>query len=237
MKTLAMLIGEHAAIREMIARFEAEIDAIEDRGAVDAEALGRLLGFFEEQIDGHHQEKEERVFLPRLLTRAHGWDAVLVRSLLDDHASQRKLLAAMRCEIDKAAYGEPNSLAILARTARRYVEHQHRHSRWEELVIFPLARRILKLLNEDGYTIRGVQQLLSRGGDPTDADPPPAAPPPPPAVPVAPTPETQHAPFPAEELRALRRALVDALFGVVVGALVLLLVTVGGRAWKALRAA
>lgn len=158
MKTLAMLIGEHAAIREMIARFEAEIDAIEDRGAVDAEALGRLLGFFEEQIDGHHQEKEERVFLPRLLTRAHGWDAVLVRSLLDDHASQRKLLAAMRCEIDKAAYGEPNSLAILARTARRYVEHQHRHSRWEELVIFPLARRILSA-QDDRAVCNGFRRL------------------------------------------------------------------------------
>ena len=38
-------------------------------------------------------------------------------------------------------------------------------------------------------------------------------------------------------LAVLTPTLVDALFGVVVGALVLLLVTVGGRAWKALRAA
>ena len=28
-----------------------------------------------------------------------------------------------------------------------------------------LARRIHRLLNQDGYTIRGVQQLLSKGGD------------------------------------------------------------------------
>ena len=38
-------------------------------------------------------------------------------------------------------------------------------------------------------------------------------------------------------LAVLTPTLVDALFGVVVGALVLLLVSVGGKAWKALRAA
>jgi len=75
-----------------------------------------------------------------------------------------------------------------------------------------LARRIHKLLNEDGYTIRGVQQLLAKGDTPVDSEPPAeAVAAPPPAVPTSPTPETQHAPFPAEELRALRRTLADAL--------------------------
>ena len=70
-----------------------------------------------------------------------------------------------------------------------------------------LARRIHKLLNQDGYTIRGVQQLLAKGDMPEEAAPPPAAEP----VPAAPTPENQHPPFPAEALRALRKTLVDAL--------------------------
>ena len=65
-----------------------------------------------------------------------------------------------------------------------------------------LARRIHRLLNQDGYTIRGVQQLLARGGAaPGEA-----------ASPVAsPTPANQQDPFPAEALRALRRSLVEAL--------------------------
>ena len=65
-----------------------------------------------------------------------------------------------------------------------------------------LARRIHRLLNQDGYTIRGVQQLLGKGG---------AAEPEPPAPAGAPTPANQHDPFPAEALRALRRTLADAL--------------------------
>jgi DNA-binding transcriptional MerR regulator len=70
-----------------------------------------------------------------------------------------------------------------------------------------LAHRIHKLLNQDGYTIRGVQQLLARG----DADPaPPRAAEQP--GPISPQPNAATGPaFPVEELRALRRQLADAL--------------------------
>ncbi len=70
-----------------------------------------------------------------------------------------------------------------------------------------LARRIHRLLSEEGYTIRGVQQLLSRGDaavDETESRPPAPAP-------VAATPANQHAAFPAEALRAIRQTLADAL--------------------------
>ena len=69
-----------------------------------------------------------------------------------------------------------------------------------------LARRIHKLLNQDGYTIRGVQQLLKGGGgaraDATDEAPP--------AAPLPPA-EDQPGPFPAAALRMLRQTLADAL--------------------------
>src|SRR5688500_5559430 len=67
-----------------------------------------------------------------------------------------------------------------------------------------LAKRIHRLLSEEGYTIRGVQQLLAkRDGGGTAPAPAPE--------PVAATPATQHAAFPLEELRALRRTLAGAL--------------------------
>ena len=63
-----------------------------------------------------------------------------------------------------------------------------------------LARKIHRLLNEDGYTIRGVQQLLARegrgGGEAAAAPPAPA---------------NQSGGLPVEELHALRQALADAL--------------------------
>lgn len=65
-----------------------------------------------------------------------------------------------------------------------------------------LAHRIHRLLNQDGYTIRGVQQLLSSsGGDGEDVPAPPAA-----------APMNQHSSV-ARELRALRNTLRGALDG------------------------
>jgi len=72
-----------------------------------------------------------------------------------------------------------------------------------------LAHRIHRLLNQDGYTIRGVQQLLSSGGgnsgggDGEAAETAVAA--------TAPTPANQHLPFPTEALRTIRRTLAQAL--------------------------
>ncbi|HYI65117.1 MAG TPA: MerR family transcriptional regulator [Allosphingosinicella sp.] len=67
-----------------------------------------------------------------------------------------------------------------------------------------LARRIHRLLTQDGYTIRGVQQLLKSGGDSGAAAAAAAA-----AAGAAPA--NRHDPFPGGELRALRQTLTDAL--------------------------
>ena len=62
-----------------------------------------------------------------------------------------------------------------------------------------LAHRIHRLLNQDGYTIRGVQQLLSGGtADGEEAS-------------AAPAPPSGAQDFPVEQLRTIRKTLKDAL--------------------------
>ena len=65
-----------------------------------------------------------------------------------------------------------------------------------------LARRIHRLLEQDGYTIRGVQQLLSKSGS-KRAEATVAA--------TGPTPANQGDAFPLEVLRALRQRLARAV--------------------------
>jgi DNA-binding transcriptional MerR regulator len=69
-----------------------------------------------------------------------------------------------------------------------------------------LAKRIHRLLNQEGYTIRGVQQVLRKGDADEPAEPAPA----PPSAPAA---AGARSAFPAGELRAIREALADALRG------------------------
>ena len=74
-----------------------------------------------------------------------------------------------------------------------------------------LAHRIHQLLNKDGYTIRGVQQVLSsRSGaaEPAETPVPSPAQVPPPVSAVAPP---QPAAVPVEKLRSLRNQLAQAL--------------------------
>jgi DNA-binding transcriptional MerR regulator len=68
-----------------------------------------------------------------------------------------------------------------------------------------LAHRIHRLLNQDGYTIRGVQQLLATGahdGESIDAAP---------VVRAPAAASNQQEDVSAEELRRLRNTLRDAL--------------------------
>jgi len=64
-----------------------------------------------------------------------------------------------------------------------------------------LARRIYRLLNEEGYTVRGVQKLLRDKSAP--ADPAPAAP--------APVPDAEPAGVDVFRLIDLRNRLLSAL--------------------------
>ncbi|MDT9599418.1 MerR family transcriptional regulator [Sphingosinicella rhizophila] len=64
-----------------------------------------------------------------------------------------------------------------------------------------LAHRIHRLLNQEGYTIRGVQQLLRSGASGSEEQ----------VAATGPTSASQHPPFPAEELRAIRNRLAQAL--------------------------
>jgi len=66
-----------------------------------------------------------------------------------------------------------------------------------------LVRRIHGLLNQDGYTVKGVQKLLADKSAAVGS-----AAPPPPALRVAPAPATA---FPIDELRAIRAQLAKAL--------------------------
>jgi DNA-binding transcriptional MerR regulator len=63
-----------------------------------------------------------------------------------------------------------------------------------------LARRIHRLLNEDGYTIRGVQQLLASSGDDPGVE----------AI-AEPARTSAARALPLERLKAIRQALAEAL--------------------------
>lgn len=158
MKSIQNLSSEHRAIARISTCFEREIEAGERDGVIDCEAFDKILSFFEVQVDGHHQEKEERIFLPRLLTRACGEDVELVRGLFDQHLGQRVLLTSMRNLIAGAFCGEPSCITVLGRQGRRYLALHREHSNWEQAVVFGVAQRTLTPL-DDRAILNGFRRI------------------------------------------------------------------------------
>jgi hemerythrin-like domain-containing protein len=158
MRALTVLASEHQAIEGACDLFAREVTALAGQCEIDPEALDRLIAFFEVKVDGHHQDKEERVFLPRLLARVAGKDVQTLRTLIVDHGEQRRLLAQMRNQMEGVTYGEPNSIGVLARCAHSYLRAQREHSRWETRCLFPLAARILGP-QDDRALLSGFRRL------------------------------------------------------------------------------
>lgn len=163
MQALVVMGREHEAIARIVARLEDVIEAAATSATIDGETLVRLIDFFEREVDGHHQEKEERVLLPRMRLRSSGDDALLVETLLADHGAERVLLGSLRENLEGAAYGEPGSTAAVVSTARAYIEHQRLHSSWENTVVFPLARRCLSPLDDQEILAEFRRLDLERG--------------------------------------------------------------------------
>jgi len=143
MKSIEILSRQHALLAGVLTRFEQVIDALQRHDELDAEAFEHLLAFFEERVDGQHQELEERLFLPRVLTRARGADVQRVSSLSDQHLVQRQLLVQLRAELQAAERGGPAARARLAELGFHYLQRQRLHAAWEDEVLLPLARRVL----------------------------------------------------------------------------------------------
>jgi hemerythrin-like domain-containing protein len=162
MKILRALTRDHRILRDLLDRLELELDLCVAYENIDAEAVSRLVGFFERQIDGLHQDVEELVLLPRLLRRAPPDVRARVHVLIHAHTQERSCLAAMRTQIEGAAYGDPTSLAAFVRAGRTYVEHQRRHSEWEQVALFPLAERHLTP-RDDRAMLAGLRWLERRG--------------------------------------------------------------------------
>lgn len=165
MQATQILSGQHAAIAAMLERFEDVLEKAIQDDELDAEAFEQLLGFFEERVDGQHQEEEERIFLPRLLTRADGDDVEHVRAILGEHMAQRQLLIQMRCHLQGASSGAPGALEGLAELGRRYLRRQRLHAAWEDAILMPLAERVLTS-QDDRAILNGFRHLAETwGGD------------------------------------------------------------------------
>lgn len=163
MRAIEVLHEEHRWIARMLALLQDLVRRALPVGHLDPAATSELLALFAHFADGLHQQREEEVLFPRLLTRARSTEERLtIGRMAADHEKERRHLQGMHANLLGAIYGEPLSLREFAREAELYVELQRRHMIQETTVLLPLAERLLDRRDDDEM----VDSFVRLEGDP-----------------------------------------------------------------------
>lgn len=132
-----LLLAEHRTILAVVDGVEREVRGLETGGPLREPFWRDVLRFCDEFDFGLHHAKEERLLFPAieqaLASRATGPTAVL----RDEHAR----LQVWRQRLEQALVARDR--ARLAASATLWSEAVRDHVRKEDLILFPLARRLL----------------------------------------------------------------------------------------------
>jgi hemerythrin-like domain-containing protein len=175
---------EHELVRMVARAMEREVGYIERTGTVRRVRIARMVDFSAHFTDDCHHHKEEDLLFPVLREREAGVDAV-IGTMLSEHRMGRAAVRAVDGALMDADW-DRSACETVAVNLGVYAELLRLHMAKEELVLFPLAEKLLsdhemELLAEDfeGFesreTGRGEHERyeslardLARGADRVD---------------------------------------------------------------------
>lgn len=135
-KAIDTLRQEHRAIMAALTILE-RMAAQAKQGAVAPSDIADFLDFLRDFADTCHHGKEEGLLFPAMLD-AGVPEPGPVTVMLMEHARGRELIAAMR-----AASAPTLDPEVFGKAAGDYIELLRQHIEKEEVVLFPLAERII----------------------------------------------------------------------------------------------
>ena len=164
MKTIEILEREHTWIGWMAESLETLVAHAKVKDVLPPAAY-ELLSLYETFADGRHQDKEEQVLFPELLSAADDEERELLGKLLTDHTAERRYMSGMRVNVLGAMHAEPGSLREFVREAAEYLDLHHAHMARENETLLPMATRLLSP-EADERVQRGFETLEGGAGDP-----------------------------------------------------------------------
>jgi len=164
MKTTEILNREHEWIRLMAECLEALVMAAKADDAVPHLAY-ELIALHESFADGRHQDKEEDVLFPELLSAADQEDRDVLRKLLTDHDAERHYMSGMRLAVLGAIHGESASVHEFITRSSEYLRLHHAHMLRETEILIPMTERLLTL-EADARVVHGFEGIEGGLGDP-----------------------------------------------------------------------
>jgi len=164
MKAVEILEREHRWIAWMASCLESLVAESRTQDRLDV-MTAELLFLYESFADGRHQDKEEQVLFPELLTCADEQTRTLLGQLLRDHGVERNHMARMRESLSGAVQGEPRSVRDFAREATEYMALHRMHMLRESEHLLPHVANLLTP-EADARVVAGFEAIEGGPGDP-----------------------------------------------------------------------
>ncbi len=162
MQATDILREEHRWIAQLVAGLAKVVQIQRAGGGLNAGAAEEILTLFELFADGTHQEKEEEVLFPRLLTRVRGGNERLLEGLVREHGEDRVAMARLRSKLALARNGDEGMRREFVQDAEAYVALQNRHMHRESTRVLPLAEQCLTH-EDDRQVVEGYRRLERSG--------------------------------------------------------------------------
>lgn len=143
------LVQEHEVIERVLDALEREVNKVMDGAPVDRAFFTSAIGFVRQFADGLHHQKEEQILFPALCDAGMPRDGGPVGVMLYEHDEGRGHIRAMDAALGAASDGDSAAREQLAHETLAYVELLRAHIQKENMILFPMAERVLDMVRQD----------------------------------------------------------------------------------------
>lgn len=158
MQAIEQLKKEHEGIMQMLLILENVAGRLERQETVPPEDLQAMAEFLSVFIDRCHHSKEEEYLFPALEEAGLPRQGHPVETLLDEHATGRKLIATLQESLARIRSGDARGAQLFAETVSQYMDLLELHIEKERTVLFPLAEKHLDL-RQDAELLAAFENL------------------------------------------------------------------------------
>jgi hemerythrin-like domain-containing protein len=143
MQAIEELEKEHEEITQMLLILETVAGKLERQETVPIEDLEKMVEFIEILADHCHHAKEEDYLFPALEQAGLPQQGHPVETLLEEHATGRRLTATLKECLSRMRSGDKAASLTFAETVSQYMDLLELHIEKERTVLFPLAEKHL----------------------------------------------------------------------------------------------
>jgi hemerythrin-like domain-containing protein len=158
MKATEILMEEHRVIERVIASLEKATERLEKGERVPPDFFLDAASFITGFADGCHHKKEEGVLFKAMIANGMPSQGGPVNVMLAEHEQGRVYTRGMRAAAEKMQAGDDSARAGVIQNARGYAALLRQHIAKEDGVLFPIADRIIPLV-EQGKVDEGFEHV------------------------------------------------------------------------------